>query len=260
MRYGFKTWKSHWSHALYWKIKDLHVENKKVTDLIALYNDELSELDKEKDRILTTSGTYQTQIVEYTQLLINKECTLQETELKFNKQKEEYIELEMLADEKAIMLRNVELERNRLISVEAILVEESKRQAIIMERRKEESDRMIRQLQDETTNLQSEIRQLATGTNNNGNGNNAGDETGGELVYTLEHKVKSSTEEELKILRELVATNDNLRCEEKAQQSKLQQLECLRRELNTEIGGLHHRINVMDSGIGDNGGIGGTVG
>lgn len=243
MRIGFKTWKYQWSHALYWKIKELHVENKKVTDLIALYNDELSQLDKEKDRIIATSETYQSQIVEYTQLLINKECVLQETELKFNKQKEETLELQMAVQEKETMLRNVEVERDRLVSVEQVLLEESKRQAELMERRKEESDRMIRQLQEETANLQSELRQLATGETRDANS-----KTGGELVYSLEHKVKKSTEEELKILRELVSFNDNLRLEEKAQQQKLQQLEELRSEINKEIGDIQHRFHVLESG------------
>lgn len=115
-----KVWKQQWCHHTFWKVGELRIENKKIQDLITLYNNELALADREKESLVTASNNYQQQIVEYTQQLVDKEYALQEQEAKNQQSAKQIKDLKEQLGRRSSSLQDIQDERNRLVVVEEV--------------------------------------------------------------------------------------------------------------------------------------------
>ena len=120
-----------------------------------------------------------------------------------------------------------------------MLMEESKQQELIMIQRREESERVIHQLQEETGNLADELKQLSYGEISGTNG------TDGELVYSLDHRMKLSLEREIQILNELVDQTEQLRLDELNKRQSVDQLSELKVNLEKEMSVVSQKLNSL---------------
>ena len=118
-------------------------------------------------------------------------------------------------------------------------MEEAKQQELIMQQRREESERVINQLQQETGSLADELKQLSYGELG------GGQVVDGELVYTLETRMKQSLEREVQVLNELVDQTERLRLEELSKRQTVEELTELKLNLEKEMSAVSQKLSAL---------------
>ena len=159
MRRAMVTWRCRWSKALYWREKEIQLENMRKAALNELKEEELRDLGREKERIELTRRDLESNLLNLQSLITHRETQLKELALRIEQQTEENQSLEKSLEASKLELKQAVEEKERLKSVEQLLDEAKKRENNFLVARKHEADALMRKLKAENKALQEEALQ-----------------------------------------------------------------------------------------------------
>ena len=159
MRRAMVVWRCRWSKSLYWREREVQLENMRKAALNELKEQELTELGREKERIELTRRDLESNLLSLQSLITNRETQLKELSLQMEQQIEENQSLEKSLEASKLELKQALEEKERLKSVEKLLDEAKKRENNFLVARKHEADALMRKLKAENKTLQEEALQ-----------------------------------------------------------------------------------------------------
>ncbi len=159
VRRAMVTWRCRWSKSLYWREKEIQLENMRKSALNELKEQELKELEREKERVELTRKDLESNLVNMQSLITKRETQLRELTSQIEQQTLENESLEKSLEASKVELKLALEEKERLKSVEQLLEEAKKRENNFLVARKNEADALLRKLKAENKALQEEALQ-----------------------------------------------------------------------------------------------------
>lgn len=159
LRKSWRCWRNSWCKALYWREKEVLLDNSRRMALLSLRDDEILQLNQEIQRVQFDSRDLEESIVNLKSLISKREFQLTESHLLIEEHTCSISVLEADVAKLRDELSVVREERERLKGIETSLAIAKKHEEDALVKRKEDTAKMMRKMEKENQALRMEAMQ-----------------------------------------------------------------------------------------------------
>eukprot|EP00981_Chlorochromonas_danica_P013848 scaffold6925_cov248-Ochromonas_danica.AAC.10 len=217
----FSHWRSTWTNALYWRHKELLLDQQRADSLHRLSQMALDNYEKEQNSLEEENKQLEETLINIQELLADKKNEVEQQEARIQETEKSKSLLQDEINQLQLRLKDLEQESERWHALELTLQNEHQKQDEERKKRKQEADERVRKMQEESLILQ---RQLEVAHQSS--------------VQAVQEQTKVA-EEELKSLEDETDRVDSLISEK---QFEIQTLEKEEEELSLELTKIQRKV------------------